>query len=153
MEDRAWPYGRPPDALGAVVHGPALLARQVGITVGLRCVFAHPDGLHIPLVLAARGEPADRAGSVRFGRVESSPILQLTATMNGRSGPVDSTQTEGRGGTGTFDQRSTYWINALPEDGRLRLSVAWPEIGLAETITDLLLGDLDDLEDRVIPLA
>ena len=42
--------------LGAIVHGPAVLARAPGIAVGLRCVFAYPDSLSIWLV--ARAEAA-----------------------------------------------------------------------------------------------
>lgn len=73
--------------------------------------------------------------------------------MNGKSGSVDSAQTEGRGGTGRFDQRSSYWIGALPTDGRLRLTVAWVEIGLPETSADVHLQDLTDLRVPGHPLG
>lgn len=58
-----WPAQLPPDdELGAVVHGPVVLARSPGIAAGLRCVFAHPTGLHLPLVLRAEGVQAEAAG-------------------------------------------------------------------------------------------
>lgn len=152
MENEAWMYGAPPDALGAVVHGPALLARDVGIAVGLRCVFAYAGGLLLPLALAVRGEPANLAGAVSFGN-DPAPTLRLVATMNGKSGAVESWRTEGLGGSGRYDLHSTYWISELPTDDRLRLTVAWPEIGLSETGTDLLLSELTDLENRVISLT
>ena len=56
----------PPDSeaaqeLGSIAHGPVLLDRGHGIAVGLRCVFAHRTGLHLPLVLIARDVHADAA--------------------------------------------------------------------------------------------
>ncbi|WNB87204.1 hypothetical protein [Cellulomonas sp. ATA003] len=80
-------------------------------------------------------------------------MLRLAVTMNGRRGPVESAQTEARGGSGRFDQQSTSWVGELPGDGRLRLTVAWPEIGLASTHTDLVLHGLTDLDARAIPLT
>lgn len=152
MGDHVWQYGPLPDALGAVVHEPTLLARGQGIAVGLRCVFAHPNGLHLPLVLAARGEPADLAGGAGFGHPDSPSRLLLTATVNGKRGLVEPVATSGSGGSGRFDSRQAYWISELPNDGLLRLVVSWPQIGLPGTATDLQLRDLEDLEHRVLPL-
>jgi predicted enzyme related to lactoylglutathione lyase len=47
--------------LGSIAHGPLLLAAVDGVAVGLRCVFAHPTGLHLPIVLLSRGVHADAA--------------------------------------------------------------------------------------------
>ena len=37
---------------------------------------------------------------------------------------------------------AAYWLTPLPVDGLLTLVCAWPEIGLPETRTDLILSDL-----------
>ncbi len=37
---------------------------------------------------------------------------------------------------------AAYWLTPLPVDGLLSLVCAWPEIGLAETQTDIILPDL-----------
>jgi hypothetical protein len=37
---------------------------------------------------------------------------------------------------------ATFWLTPLPIDGLLTLVCAWPEIGLAEAETDLILPDL-----------
>lgn len=37
---------------------------------------------------------------------------------------------------------ASYWLTPLPRDGLLTLVCAWPEIGLPETRTDLILPDL-----------
>jgi hypothetical protein len=55
VSEQPWPYRRLPVELGAVVHGPALLARTDEVAVGTRCVFAHPQGLHLPLVWKRAG--------------------------------------------------------------------------------------------------
>jgi hypothetical protein len=37
---------------------------------------------------------------------------------------------------------ATYWLMPLPADGLLSLTCSWPEVGLPETQTDLILPDL-----------
>jgi hypothetical protein len=37
---------------------------------------------------------------------------------------------------------ASYWVTPLPEDGLLTLVCAWPEIGLPEALTDVVLPDL-----------
>ena len=59
---------------------------------------------------------------------------------------------ESSGTADDFSLEGTFWIDRLPRDGRLRLTVAWPEAGLAENTTVLALDDLDGLGDRVVAL-
>jgi hypothetical protein len=157
-----WPAGVVPDELGVVVHGPVVLARSPGIAVGLRCVFAHPDGLHLPLVLRARDLQAEAASRWSFprGRRDDGPAtgsepwsgLRLGIELNGRAGSVDAGRTTSSGGADTFGSEASYWVGELPGDGRLRLTVGWPQAGLAEASTGLQLDGLQDLGDRVLPL-
>jgi hypothetical protein len=37
---------------------------------------------------------------------------------------------------------ASYWVTPLPRDGLLTLVCAWPEIGLPEALTDVVLADL-----------
>jgi hypothetical protein len=152
------PAARPPETeLGAVVHGPAVLARSPGIAAGLRCVFAHPTCLHLPLRLLAEGVQAEAAvrRSEGGGRPtdeipEATPrsSLQLTIEVDGESRTADPAGATWSGGSEHFSLEAGFWVGALPRDGRLTLTAGWPEAGLAPATTVLEL-DLDDLAGRV----
>jgi hypothetical protein len=47
---------------------------------------------------------------------------------------------------------AAYWLTPLPVDGLLSLVCAWPEIGLAETQTDIILPDLAVRATETFPL-
>jgi hypothetical protein len=47
---------------------------------------------------------------------------------------------------------ATYWLAPLPAEGLLTLVCAWPEIGLPETQTDLILPDLAVRAAEAVPL-
>jgi hypothetical protein len=153
-----WPSQVLPYELGAVVHGPVLLARSPGIAAGLRCVFAHPGGLHLPLVLHAEGVQSEAAGRRTFptqgGSAEvdpwSGPVL--TAELDGESRIADAGSQESSGGSDAFDMAAAYWIGRLPRDGVLTLTLAWPQAGLSSGTVTLRLGDLSDVAARVVPL-
>ena len=42
----------------------------------------------------------------------------------------------------SYRLEAAYWLTPLPADGLLTLVCAWPEIGLPETQTDIILPDL-----------
>ncbi len=154
-----WPAALPPDELGVVVHGPVRLARSPGIAAGLRCVFAHPDGLQLPFVLRATGVLAEAAGRRTFHRPpdegrtdEPWSGVTLHVEVDGIDGIADAANQESSGSADVFTLESTYWIDRLPGNGLLRLTVAWPQAGLAGTTTELQLDDLRGLGDRVVPL-
>jgi hypothetical protein len=158
--------------LGVVVHGPAILAGSaaLGVVAGVRCVFAHPSGVHLPVVAAASGiyaEAADRVhrGSLKAleqaeksqpgrGDVRSDPLrtMVLTVQVNGRRGPAHPYQEQSSGGNDHFDLQADYWIPELPGDELIEVTTSWPEIGLEEHTTVLSCGHLDDLAGRVYPL-
>jgi hypothetical protein len=124
-----WPAALPPDELGVVVHGPVLLARSPGIAAGLRCVYAHPGGLRLPLVLRAADVQADAAArttSPRFrddaGDREPWSGLTLDVEVDGIRGVADAANQESSGNADDFSLEGTYWIDRLPRDGRLRLT-------------------------------
>ncbi len=70
-----------------------------------------------------------------------------------RTGTADDSQVERSGSAGQFQLVASYWVDELPVDRRLTLTVEWPEIGLPESTTELQLDDLTDLNTRVVPLA
>jgi hypothetical protein len=47
---------------------------------------------------------------------------------------------------------AAYWLTPLPVDGLLTLVCAWPEVGLAETQTDIILPDLAVRAAETFPL-
>lgn len=150
-----WNARGPLDELGAVVHGPVVVARSPGIAVGLRCVFAPPTGLHLPLVLLAEGVQAEAAvrqsrGS-SHGHSSEAAALTLRAEVDGQDGWADATTSAWTGSTDRFELQADHWIGALPADGRLTLTAGWPEAGLAEQRTELTL-DLGHLADHVVTL-
>jgi hypothetical protein len=150
MPTDRWNARRPPQELGVVVHGPVVLARSPGIAVGLRCVFAHPTGLHLPLVLLAEGVQAEAA--VRHSRSSEPAGPTLRAEVDGQDGRADATRSAWTGSTDHFELQADHWIGALPADARLTLVAGWPEAGLAEQRTVLTLAHLDDLADQVVTL-
>jgi hypothetical protein len=141
-----------------VVHGPAILGRATGIVVGLRCVFAHADGLLLPVVLHASGVQAEAAGKQRH-RPRSGDALQDHGSMlavhvraDDRAGPADPSRTTGSARPDSFWLEATYWLDVLPSDRQLHLTVAWPQVGMPESQTVLTLDPLDDVLERVLPL-
>lgn len=164
MTRHRWPAVPVPDDLGVIVHGPVLLARAPGIAVGLRCVFAHPDGLHLPLVLHATGVHAEAAARQSFRRNSDPPAdsrgaegawsgMVVTAEVDGTSGVADPAGEGATGGGDAFRLRASYWVGALPVDHRLRLTVAWPQAGLPATSSELRLEPLENLAERVVRLT
>ena len=149
-----WPALLPPAELGVVVHGPAILGRSPGIVAGLRCVFAQPGGLLLPVVIRAAGVQADAARrriEPRSVRDESGSEPRLWAEIDGKSGVADAHQASASASEDDYESSPWYWLGAVPLNRRLRLTVSWPEAGLRESSTDLTLTGLDRLGD-VLPL-
>jgi hypothetical protein len=156
VDRHGWAGRCPPDTLGAVAHGPAILARTGTVTAGLRCAFAYPQGIELLIVLAAVDVHADAASMHTFPRPDAvghEPWsgLQVTVEFDGRIGGADPFQSESSGGGDRFAQECRYFLDPLPADPRLLIAVAWPQIGLTEHRTELRL-DLHDIPGRSLPL-
>ena len=157
-----WSPATPPDELGAVVHGPVILARATGIVAGLRCVFAHTTGLLLPFVLRAEAVQAEAASRQAFGHIHepitdpddtrSWSLPQVHVAVNDQAGFADSSGGPTSGGDDDFEMQARFWIDEIPRDGRLGITVAWPQAGLPQTRTVLHLEGLNDLHERVLPL-
>ncbi|MDQ1288598.1 MAG: hypothetical protein QG622_2164 [Actinomycetota bacterium] len=156
-----WPPALPPEALGAVVHGPVIIARSPGVVVGLRCVFAYPEGLRLPVVVVATGVHAEAAQRQRgywgspdgdLGEPPGSSWLLLDVQVNGKEGEVEPFAEADSTGEDRHVQESEYWIGELPDDGTLRLGAAWPQVGLAPSAVTLALPGLREAAATAIPL-
>ena len=101
MTRHRWAAAVPPDELGVVVHGPVLLARSPGIAAGLRCVYAHPGGLRLPLVLRAAGVQAEAAG-----RTTSPRFRDDAGDREPWSGPTLDVEVDGIRGVADAATRS-----------------------------------------------
>lgn len=146
-----------PERLGVVVHGPVVLASAPDIAAGLRCVWARPEGLLLPVVVQARGVHADAASRQVFGGAGGATeivgsslrvVAELgdhVAELGTELEPAHSTASAG---DDDFTAEAVYWLRGVPADGRVSLRVAWPEAGLPEAVTALQLDDLDDLDAR-----
>lgn len=162
MNRHRWGAVPPPDDLGAVVHGPVLLARGTRIAAGLRCVYAYPTGLSLPFVVRARGLSADVVARWSSETLAEDPVfpadhepwsgVRFAVEVGDLSGPADPVGLRGHGGLEDFDAEGLLWVGELPVDGLVRLTVSWAEAGLPVSTTDLRLGDLSGLPDRVVPL-
>jgi hypothetical protein len=122
------------------------------LAVGLRCVFAHRTGLHLPLVLIAVGVHADAAARrVR----EHGDGLRLTLGPAGGTAAVRLLPfaSQSAGNDDEFRQETAYWSDGLPDTEDLTLTVAWPEIGLPPTATALQLPGLATLARAAVVLC
>lgn len=172
-----WPAQRPPHELGAIAHGPLILAHATGISAGLRCVFAHPQGLHLPLAFRAQGVRIHDATAWSYGKLRRYPSGSFVArqgTFRTQADEADSTpyseprvvvEVNGISGLATttgalhasdddhvWARDADYWIDELPHDALLRITLSWPQAGLSETRSDLTLTGLSDLDSEVLPL-
>jgi hypothetical protein len=85
-----------------------------------------------------------------FGEGDS---LRLGATTPaGEARWLDAYASSSSRTEGHYRLEAAYWLTPLPVDGLLTLACAWPEIGLPETQTDLILPDLAVRAAEAFPL-
>jgi len=136
-----------PDELGAVVHGPVVLARAPGIVAALRCVYAHTGGLSLRFVLRAEGVQAEAAlRRHRESHAEPLVVIEVGEVV----GRADASQARMSASDDAFDLDANFWIDELPVENRLAVTVAWPQAGLPEARTELRLKPWDPQD--VLPL-
>jgi hypothetical protein len=107
-------------------------------------------------IAAAERDHALKAAMIErryLPRFEEGDLLRLgVATAAGGTRWLDaygssSSETEGR-----YRREATYWLTPLPVDGLVTLVCSWPEIGLLETRSDLMLPDLAVRAAETVPL-
>jgi hypothetical protein len=74
---------------------------------------------------------------------EEGDLLRLgVATPAGETQWLDVYGSTSSEAEDRYRLEASYWLTPLPADGLLTLVCSWPEIGLPETRTDLILPDL-----------
>jgi hypothetical protein len=74
---------------------------------------------------------------------DESDLLRLgVATPAAETRWLDAYGSTSSGTEDRYRLEASYWLTPLPADGLLTLVCAWPEIGLPETQTDIILPDL-----------
>jgi hypothetical protein len=74
---------------------------------------------------------------------EQGGILRLAIlTPAGDAQWLDAYQATSSSTEARYRLEASYWVTPLPRDGLLTLVCAWPEIGLPEALTDVVLPDL-----------
>jgi hypothetical protein len=84
----------------------------------------------------------DEGDSLRFG----------VTTPAGEARWLDAYESSSSETEDHYRLEAAYWLTPLPVDGLLTLVCAWPEIGLPETQTDLILPDLAVRAAEAFPL-
>jgi hypothetical protein len=76
-------------------------------------------------------------------RFDEGDTLRLAVlTSFGHVQWLDAYQSTSSSTEDRYRLEASYWVTPLPRDGLLPLVCAWPEIGLPETMTDIVLPDL-----------
>ena len=113
---------------------------------------------------AARREgaaAAERHHALQQARIErrylpdfdEGDVLRLgITTPAGEARWLDAYASSSSGAEDRYRLETAYWLTPLPVDGLLSLVCAWPEIGLPETRTDIILPDLAVRAAEAFPL-
>ncbi|WP_432572292.1 hypothetical protein [Kineococcus sp. SYSU DK005] len=138
-------------SLGAIAHGPVLLARAPGIAIGLRCLLAHPDRLSAWLVASAEAAstPQDlrtrSAGEAtaqedlreHWPEPPGNPVVHASVDRVPQRLFLGE-RNDARGGDGVRRISCVARIFGLPTDDRLGLRVSWgPALPPTSTTLDL----------------
>jgi hypothetical protein len=76
-------------------------------------------------------------------RFEEGDTLRLAVlTPAGDARWLDAYQSTSSRTEDRYRLEASYWVTPLPRDGLLTLACSWPEIGLPEALTDVVLPDL-----------
>lgn len=153
-------------SLGAIAHGPVVLAQAPGIVVGLRCLFAHPDRLtawlvatadaaFIPQVLPPRSEAEARVQSdlwEQWPGFANDPLIHATVDfMPQRLSLLE--RNDGYGdGDGVRRVSCSARIFGMPTDDTLGFEVSWGP-ALPPTHTTLQLPNLRRTAAGAVPFV
>jgi hypothetical protein len=105
---------------------------------------------------AAGRQHARRQASIRrrylpeLGEGDALRLGLLSAAGDSRW--LDPYQSTRSAGADRYRLEASYWATPLPPDGLLEIVCGWPEIGLPETVTDVILPDLSTRAAEARPL-
>ena len=152
-------------SLGAIAHGPVLLAKVPGIAVGLRCLFAHPDRLtawlvaradaaFIPQVLPARSDAEAAVQAALWEHWPGQPNDPLVHAFVDHMPQrlVLGQRNDGYRGYDVLRLSCAVRILGLPTDDKLGFEVSWGP-ALAPTTTTLHLPNLRQIAASAVPFV
>ena len=84
---------------------------------------------------------------------DEGDVLRLGITTSaGETRWLDAYESTSSATEDHYRLEAAYWLSPIPIDGLLSLICAWPEIGLPETQTDIILADLAVRAAEAFPL-
>jgi hypothetical protein len=89
-----------------------------------------------------RKRPSPNSGTCPSSRRVPARLRLALLTPAGDAQWLDAWQASSSSTEGRYRLEASYWVTPLPSDGLLTLVCAWPEIGLPEALTDVVLPDL-----------
>lgn len=95
---------------------------------------------------ARRQAMIDRRYLPEFGEGDTLRLAVLTRA--GGAQWLDAYQSTRSSTEDHYRLEASYWVAPLPRDGLVSLVCAWPEIGLSEVLTDVVLADLAARADQ-----
>ncbi|WP_432510096.1 hypothetical protein [Kineococcus sp. SYSU DK001] len=154
-------------SLGALAHGPVVLARAPGIGVGLRCVFAFPEGLKLWFVAHCRDvavlpeNPSPRSEEEaaeqsrrwqEFPASPDDPVVHVTVDGRRQRYALFERQDNASWAAGERYDSCELRVPGLPADGCVTVDVAWGP-ALPTTSTTLRLDGLAQVAATAVPLV
>jgi hypothetical protein len=150
------------------IHAQAAGRRQHAATAHRRAPPAAPREDHSvaqhhsqATAQRARVAAAERHHTLQQARIErrylpsfdEGDVLRLgVTTPPGEALWLDAYESSTSETEDHYRLEAAYWLTPLPVDGLLSLVCAWPEIGLPETQTDIILPDLAVRAAETFPL-
>src|SRR5215216_3607256 len=87
-------------------------------------------------------------GRMRRGLGGGDTLRLAVLTRAGGAQWLDAYQSTRSSTEDHYRLEASYWVGPLPRDGLVSLVCAWPEIGLSEVLTDVVLADLAARADQ-----
>jgi hypothetical protein len=134
------------ELLGVVVHSGLVLGRSDDVVAAIRRITAFPSGLALDTVVLARDIRAQAAGRREHAATAQRRAAETAQQLDEAAAQYDSGTEAQRDGPAAADRHHALKQAMIerrlsPLEGLLSLICSWPEVGLPETQTDLLLPD------------
>lgn len=159
----------PPDSaeLGAIVHGPMILARSTNVVIALRSIVAFSSGLDLSIAAVAWGAESECMKLQFTAPAEIDPVsgrprpvkahrerLELRALDESVAQPLPHRNNESINQVpDSYRREYLFVIRPLPGTTELCLVTAWPAIGLQPVTVHLVLPSPTAIHEAIIPLA
>ncbi|WP_338891370.1 hypothetical protein [Rhodococcus sovatensis] len=163
MSQFSWIDRPVPAELGAVAHGPKILAEASGFTVGLRYIVAYRLVLDLAIVVSAHG-PESAVLASQFTSQRAQPGEPLTSARRKVGGltawlvspelPMTLRGSNRNPHTvdGHYMHEFSYAIDGRPSEQSLEIELRWDDIGVGPLRTVVNLPPAAELDASIIRL-